>query len=240
MANAKFDSLATGYDLYQSCYPRVLIEDIRRFLPTKDACTVADIGAGTGIALEGLIPALGNDHSYYAVGISSDMIAHSRAKFPAVRWCLGKAEDVVPNLPVLDLILAAQSFQWMDRQPLAAALPKLSSQGIFALLQNNCDFSHNTFLDEYETLLEAMNPDYNRYYRHFNFQTDLAAAFSCACHAIAFKQHCWHTWLPVRVFVGMSQSSGSAGNERRRLSLSEATRQPVGQLSARGQSGVAL
>ena len=208
MANAKFDGLAQGYDLHRPRYPQALIEEIKLAMPAKDRYAVADIGAGTGIALEGLIPSLGEEHDYHAIDISSDMIEHGRMKFPHVRWHLGKAEDVISDLPQLDLILAAQSFQWMDRQSLlAAALPKLSAGGLFAVLQNNRDFINSAFLDQYEALLEEMSPGYSRHYRSFDFQAELAEAFTCQREAVEFKTHGWSTWLPVAAFVGMSQSS---------------------------------
>ena len=208
MINAQFDGLAQGYDRHRPRYPQVLIEKIARSMPDKSIYTIADIGAGTGIALEGLIPTLGEEHVYHAVDISNDMIDFGRRKFPHVFWHHGKAEEIVSRLPSLDLILAAQSFQWMDRQSmLTAALPKLSPGGVFAILQNNRDFSSNVFLDEYETLLEEMSPNYHRFYRVLDFQAVLAKAFSCRRDMVECKTHDWSTSVPVDAFISMSQSS---------------------------------
>ncbi|MDG9671067.1 class I SAM-dependent methyltransferase [Hahella sp. CR1] len=211
MTKEKFDGLVEDYDLYRPRYPQALMAIIRDALPERDSLNIADVGAGTGIALEGLMPILGNQHRYYAVDISADMIAQGRRKFPNVDWRLGKAEEVIPTLPELDLILAAQSFQWMDRpQMLAATRQALSSDGVFAVIQNNRHYQNSPFLDGYEGLLETCSPGYSRHYRSFDFQGEIADAFTRPREAVAFHSHHWTMSIPASAFVGMSRSSTQA------------------------------
>ncbi len=92
----KFDGLADDYDRYRPRYSLTLFKTM--LLPFKDKkhLSIVDVGAGTGIALEGIIKLLGNEHQYHAIDISADMIQQGRNKFPFGQWYQGKAESLLP------------------------------------------------------------------------------------------------------------------------------------------------
>src|SRR4051812_6759302 len=113
----KFDDLATDYHASRPRYPAALLAQIVERLPARQPLTVVDAGAGTGIALEGLIPLLGDEHRYLAVDVSPGMVDAGRAAFPTVDWTVGTAEPYLEGLDhSVELVVAAQAYQWMERE----------------------------------------------------------------------------------------------------------------------------
>ena len=86
----KFDGLADDYDRNRARYPSVLFQMIKSRLPVRERLRIIDAGAGTGIALEGLVDVLGQEHDYLAVDVSRDMVQGGRQKFPFVEWTVGE------------------------------------------------------------------------------------------------------------------------------------------------------
>ncbi|EJF79029.1 hypothetical protein MCO_00558 [Bartonella sp. DB5-6] len=207
----KFDGLADDYDRYRPRYPLTLFKTM--LLPFKDKkhLSIVDVGAGTGIALEGIIKLLGNEHQYHAIDISTDMIKQGRRKFPTIQWHQGRAESLLYQIDKVDLVVAAQAFQWMDRPKLlCAASNRLRACGVMAVIQNNRDFKHSKFLAAYETLLEEMSPHYSRYYRNFDFVQEMSDGFGVKPEKVALHTHNWTMTIPSEAFLGMSRSSTQA------------------------------
>ena len=110
-------------------------------LPADARPTVVDVGAGTGIALEALLPRLSADAEVHAVDVSRDMITIGREKFPHVMWEQGKAEEFLGRFTAIDFVVSAQSYQWMDRPAfLAAAARALRPGGVCMVVQNSRDY----------------------------------------------------------------------------------------------------
>ncbi|WP_409361435.1 class I SAM-dependent methyltransferase [Bartonella heixiaziensis] len=204
----KFDGLADDYDRYRPRYPFTLFKTMLLPLKDKKHLSIADVGAGTGIALEGIVKLLGNKHQYHAIDISTDMIKQGQRKFPTVQWYQGQAEILLPQIGEVDLVVVAQAFQWMDRpQLLCAVSSQLKVNGVMAVIQNNRDFKHSEFLAAYETLLEKMSPNYSRYYRNFDFLQEMSDGFRVNPKKIALQTHNWTMTIPSEAFIGMSRSS---------------------------------
>ncbi|MDX7985859.1 class I SAM-dependent methyltransferase [Xenorhabdus sp. 12] len=208
---AKFDGLAENYDRYRPHYPQALFREIGHWLPEGRALSIVDIGAGTGIALEGLANLLGQQNRYTAIDISQDMIDIGKQKLPWVNWLHGSAEQHLSSVGQPDLVMAAQSFQWMERETVLHLVSHcLADNGIMAILQNNRDYRHSEFLHEYENLLEELSPNYNRHYRNFDYVRELNIAFSSInIHHIALNTR-WNMHIPAEAFIGMSRSSTQA------------------------------
>ncbi len=207
----KFDGLADDYDRYRPRYPFSLFKTMLLPLKDKKHLSIVDVGAGTGIALEGIVKLLGNKHQYHAIDISKDMIKQGRKKFPTVQWYQGKAESLLPQIDEVDLVVAAQAFQWMNRPRLLCAVSdQLRTNGVMAVIQNNRDFKHSKFLSAYETLLEEMSPNYSRYYRNFDFLQEMSDGFRVNPEKIALHTHNWTMVIPSEAFMGMSRSSTQA------------------------------
>ncbi|URM90322.1 methyltransferase domain-containing protein [Streptomyces sp. MRC013] len=204
----KFDTLSEDYERHRPRYPDELMRQIARRTPRRAERHVVDAGTGTGIALEGLIPLLGPDCRYEAVDLSSDMVATGRRKFPEVRWAVGGAEPFLEQAVDVDLIVAAQSFQWMDRPRfLRAARRCLRPGGVVAIIQNNRDFSASAFLDAYESLLEELSPGYGRHYRSLDFASELREAFSSSGSEVEVATADWTRPMAAEDFIGFAKSS---------------------------------
>ena len=204
---SKFDGLAEDYERHRPRYPQQLLESISRTLVSNHP-VVVDIGAGTGIVLDGLLPVLPAPRLVVGVDPSQDMVAFGAYKHPGATWIVGTAEDVLEDSSDVDLIVAGQSLQWMDRpRVLRAANRALSADGILAVLQNNRNHESSGFLSAYEDLLEDLSPGYRRDYRSFDFSAEIRAAF----HAQpSYETWIWSQNLGSEDFIGMSRSSTQA------------------------------
>ncbi|MET8613258.1 MULTISPECIES: class I SAM-dependent methyltransferase [Streptomyces] len=208
-SEAKFDGLANNYDQARPRYPAELFQHLGEYLPTAGRLRVLDAGAGTGIALEGLLPRLPADATVHAVDISTDMIRVGREKFPQVEWHEGTAEEYLASCPPasFDLVLAAQSYQWMDRAAyLREAARCLDPAGVCLVIQNNRDHAAGGFASDYEDLLEELSPGYSRSYRSFDIAAELGKVFTRVERRAAH----WNQTLTVDEFVTMSSSSTQA------------------------------
>lgn len=212
LPHEKFDGLAEDYDAYRPRYPAPrLINIMLAPFQEKRGLSIVDVGAGTGIALEPIIQQLGDEQNYHAIEISSDMINQGKVKFPQVHWHHGPAETVLPKLGAIDLLVAAQAFQWMERAQLLQALARQLRKGsAIAVIQNNRNFHESAFLDEYESLLEQMSPNYSRFYRAFDFAKEMSQGLQVALEKVAVHKHNWARQLPINAFLGMNRSSTQA------------------------------
>ncbi|GAB2499933.1 trans-aconitate 2-methyltransferase [Corynebacterium atrinae] len=199
-----FDGLAEDYDRERPRYPRFAFEWISSECDLGSAATVVDVGAGTGIVLEGLLPLLPADCRVVGIDYSHDMIQVGTRKFPNLEWIQGEAEALLSTLSPVDLITAGQSYQWLDRERfLTEAYAALSTHGGLAIMQNNRDYHSGGFADAYETLLETWSPGYQRDYRKIDIQAELLTTFPTA----NLKQFHWSQKKTPEQFMGMSASS---------------------------------
>lgn len=207
MVKQKFDGLAEEYDQSRPRYPEELWDVLAQRLPLRgERFAMVDAGAGTGIALEGLLPRIPADSQVTAIDVSSDMVRVGATKFPQVEWVTTAAEPFLEGSCGLDLVVVAQAYQWMDRSRFtSAAYSALRSGGLLAIIQNNRDFKGSDFLDAYETLLEKMSPGYSREYRSFDIRAELAETFGAG--TIDLDVATWERPMSVRDFVEMSSSS---------------------------------
>ena len=204
----KFDGLADDYDRNRPRYPTSLFHTIKSRLPVRERLRILDAGAGTGIALEGLVDLLGDQHDYLAVDVSADMVEKGREKFSYVEWAVSAAEPYLETLQNVDLVIAAQAYQWMERERfIRGAVSALRAGGVLAIMQNNRDYIASPFLDEYETLLEEHSPGYNRSYRDFDIAAELSIVFINGVGSVQTETSGWSKASTVTEFVRMASSS---------------------------------
>jgi SAM-dependent methyltransferase len=202
--NDEFDGLGRTYDTYRPRYPDALFDAVAAAVPGVPRPRIADTGAGTGVALEGLVPRLRAGALVEAVDTSADMVARGREKFPSVTWHVAAAEPFLEAATGIHLVVAAQAYQWMDRPRYRRAAARcLAPGGSLAIMQNNRDFTASAFLDAYECLLEELSPGYSRFYRTLPIEAELREEFG----AVSVHRVRWAQRLPAAAFAGLSQTS---------------------------------
>jgi SAM-dependent methyltransferase len=202
------DGLADSYERTRPRYPVELFADAVRIAQLGPASrpTVVDAGAGTGIALEALLPQLPAGADVYAVDVAGEMIALGREKFPDVSWEQGKAEEYLARFTGVDLVVSAQSYQWLDRPAfLAAAARALRPGGVCMVVQNSRDLRPGTLAAEYEDLLQELSPFHSgaRAFQPVDVETELAAHFP----EVETRTAQWRQPLTAGEFVAMSSTS---------------------------------
>ncbi|OHV41327.1 MULTISPECIES: class I SAM-dependent methyltransferase [Pseudofrankia] len=202
----KLDGPTDSYERTRPRYPVELFAHAVTLLPAGARPTVVDVGAGTGIALEALLPQLSADAEVHAVDVSGDMINIGREKFPQVAWEQGKAEEFLDRFTGIDFVVSAQSYQWMDRPAfLSAAARALRPGGVCMVVQNSLDYQVGGLAAEYENLLEEISPFHSRSraFKPIDVETELSAHFD----EVERRATEWRQPLTINEFVAMSSSS---------------------------------
>ena len=209
MTGQPFDDLAADYDASRPRYPAELFAVVAGSVPAGRRLRVLDAGAGTGIALEGLVAHLGTEHDYVAVDVSPGMVAVGRSKLGFADWRVEPVEPALSRYPgALDLVVAAQAYQWLDRARFVrGSLAALRPGGALAVLQNDRDHASSAFLAAYEDLLERLSPGYARDYRALDVARELAGPFGAAGGAVSTHVVTWVQPCSVEAFVRMASSS---------------------------------
>lgn len=157
----RFSNRVADYDAYRPDYPAALLDLL------GPACTILEVGAGTGILSEQL---LGRGHRVLAVEpnapmrqAAEDKLRH-HAGFSAHP---GTAEETGVDGPV-DLVLAAQAFHWFDAQRAAAEARRLAPRACL-IWNNRVAETAERFtpgMAAYEQLLLDHGTDYRQVLRH--------------------------------------------------------------------------
>jgi SAM-dependent methyltransferase len=204
--STKLDGPTERYERTRPRYPVELFAHAVALLPPGGSPTVVDVGAGTGIALEALLPQLPVDASVHAVDVSGEMIGIGREKFPHVAWEQGKAEEYLGRFSNVDLVVSAQSYQWLDRPAfLAAAARALRPGGVCMVVHNTRDLQVGGLAAEYEDLLGEISPFHSR---SSAFQpVDVHAELSAHFGEVEQRTRSWRQPLATNAFVAMSSTS---------------------------------
>jgi SAM-dependent methyltransferase len=145
----RFSSRVTDYAQYRPSYPAAVIDAI---LSDGDAQTVADIGAGTGIAAQLLAD---RGLAVWAVEPNADMRA-AIAPHPRITAWDGTAEATALADRTMDLVTAFQAFHWFQHD---LALPELrrilKPDGRLAVVWNNRDRT-DPFTKQYGQVLQSV------------------------------------------------------------------------------------
>ncbi|MCL5271078.1 MAG: class I SAM-dependent methyltransferase [bacterium] len=133
-----FSTKVADYVTSRPDYPSALYEALRAICPPTDGVTVADIGAGTGLLTQGL---LRRGYRVVAVEPNPDMRQASDillGKLDGYRSVDGCAESIPLGSGSVQLITAAQAFQWFDADRARAEfLRVLTPEGQVALIWND-------------------------------------------------------------------------------------------------------
>lgn len=125
------DCFTAGYDTHRPRPPEVLLDMLEIHAGGRPALVV-DLGAGTGLSTR---PWADRSDAVVGVEANPDMAARARAETaaPNVRFVERLATDTGLDRAAADIVTCAQSFHWMEPQPvLAEAARLLRGGGVFA------------------------------------------------------------------------------------------------------------
>lgn len=189
----RFSDRVDDYIRYRPGYPREAIALLEAEVGLGPGTFVADVGSGTGIFAEMLLRA---GATVYGVEPNTEMrrAAERRlAACPRFRSVSGSAEATGLEDKSVDLVTAAQAFQWFHPESARAEFRRiLRRDGWVALVWNDRKPDATPFLAGYEALLRTVSLDYEQV-KHRNvdrarltefFQTDAyrTAVFPNAQH----------------------------------------------------------
>ncbi len=122
---------APYYAVGRVAYPRRLAEELVEALPLDGSGVLLDVGCGPGSLTLLLAPyvseAIGVDADGDMLGEASRLAAEQRV--PNVTWRHLRGEDLPADLPDPRVVTFAQSFHWMDRPRVAAAVRSMLVPG---------------------------------------------------------------------------------------------------------------
>jgi SAM-dependent methyltransferase len=182
-----FDAWAGDYDRYRPGYPDELFEVITQRMPLPRQPLVVDLGAGTGRASLAMA-ALG--WRVTAVEPGKPMLDQLRGRAAndglLISTVQASAEETGLDAASVDLVTAAQSFHWFDKQRALAEIARiLKPAGGLALFWNARDTSRSAFLADYESLLKRSLHDTDSGRYEWEGPDDTRRAIEA--HAAAFE-----------------------------------------------------
>jgi len=157
----RFSNRVDNYIKYRPGYPAELFSFLIKEKILKSDSVIADIGSGTGISAK---PFLDNGNVVFAVEPNKEMreaaerIIGSSRNFKSID---GKAESTGLKAGSIDILIAAQSFHWFDRELFRKeAMRVLKPEGFIVIVWNDRLIDETEFLMEYENLLHNFSIDY--------------------------------------------------------------------------------
>jgi SAM-dependent methyltransferase len=160
-ATSRFSDRVGHYVRYRPGYPPEVIELLRQKCGLSAGSVVADIGSGTGMLTRLLLEA---GCSVVAVEPNAAMRQAAEALLSAhntSRSVAGSAEATTLAPGSIDLITAAQSAHWFDRQRARVEFLRILKPGGWcALIWNERQVDSSPFLRAYEQLLLEFATDY--------------------------------------------------------------------------------
>nr|WP_246324877.1 class I SAM-dependent methyltransferase [Petropleomorpha daqingensis] len=120
---------AAHYVVGRVPYPPSVASALVNAVPLDGRQRLLDVGCGPGSLTLLLAP-----HVAEAIGVDADgdmLVEAARlgARLPNVRWVRLRAEELPADLPAVDVVTFAQSFHWMDRPRVAAAVRRMLRPG---------------------------------------------------------------------------------------------------------------
>jgi SAM-dependent methyltransferase len=204
-----FDARAGEFDRFRPGYPDELFDVIGEQLPLPRQPLVVDLGAGTGRASLAMA-SLG--WRVTAVEPGKPMLDMLRARASdqglLISTLQASAEETGLDPASADLVTAAQSFHWFDKQLALAEVARiLKPAGGLALFWNVRDANRSPFLADYADLLRRYAPDSDagRYESGVPDETRTAIeAHSAAFEAPQLTQLQHEVAMTGEEFIGMA------------------------------------
>jgi len=183
----RFSQRVANYLRYRPGYPPELVPVILGGLVNGVTPVIADVGSGTGIFTQLLLP---HGLRVYAIEPNTHMRLAAEKSLAAYGKLLSvdaDAENTGLDTASVDLVTAAQAFHWFNNESTRAEFARiLKADGRLALVWNQRRLSQ-PFQQAYDALLRELAPDYGKV-NHMNLSTDDIAGFFAAG---AMQQRCF-------------------------------------------------
>jgi SAM-dependent methyltransferase len=125
-STARFSSRADAYAASRPSYPAAAIDALLRGLGRPQKLTVADIGAGTGIAARVLA-----NRGVHICAIEPNAAMRAKAsQHPLISWSAGTAEKTGLPDRAVDVSAAFQAFHWFDASTAYAEFCRVSRKRV--------------------------------------------------------------------------------------------------------------
>lgn len=164
LTHGNFTGLAEKYSSYRPGYSNTVLIAVSSLLGKQiKECSIADIGAGTGIwtrMLASLQPL-----KLTAVEPNDDMRGHGikDSKEYNISWHYGKGEETGLENESQDMVTMASSFHWVNFENGIKEFHRiLKEQGRFVAIWNPRLIEANPILKEVEDFLYILKPDLKR------------------------------------------------------------------------------
>ncbi len=149
----RFESRAGAYAAFRPSYPVEAIDAVLDGLGDPNALTIADVGAGTGIASR-----LFAKRGAAVVAIEPNARMRDRAEHHArIRWCDGTAERTGLENASVDVAVACQAFHWFATEKVMHEFRRIARRRA-ALLQYERD-EGDAFTSAYGDVVRAYATD---------------------------------------------------------------------------------
>ncbi len=159
----RFSDRVADYVRYRPSYPKALIAALVERASLNRDSIVADIGSGTGIFTQLLLPHVGTIYGIEpnaAMRLACEQTLGVTAGFHSID---GTAEATTLPDASVDLITAAQAFHWFNIPPTRDEFVRiLKPDGQVALIWNERLTETTPFLAAYEQLLKTDSIDYDQ------------------------------------------------------------------------------
>jgi len=157
----RFTDRVSDYVKYRPTYPRELATFVHAECGVAPGARVADIGAGTGISAKLFL-----DAGHPVVAVEPNAAMREAADrllggYAGYRSVAGTAEATTLDAASVDLVTAAQSFHWFDKDGAHREFARiLKPRGRIVLFWNSRLLEGSPFLAGYEALMHRFCPDY--------------------------------------------------------------------------------
>jgi ubiquinone/menaquinone biosynthesis C-methylase UbiE len=174
----RFSNRVENYVIYRPGYPDAVIDLLTRECDLTSDSIVADVGSGTGFLSELFLKrgnrVFGVEPNAAMREAGERLLSH----YPNFTSVDGSAEATTLADQSVDLITAAQSFHWFDRDKAKAEFARiLKPNGWITLIWNERRIDSTPFLRAYEDLLLKYGTDYQEV-RHENVYEQIATFFA--------------------------------------------------------------
>ncbi len=159
-ATARFSDRAKDYVRYRPGYPQALLPWLAAEAGLSRDSDLADVGSGTGIFSIFLAQAARRVWAIEPNAAMRDEAQSAFSKCPNIFSVSGRAESSGLLAASVDIVTAAQAFHWFEREAALAEFKRILKPGGFLVLVWNNRLTDTPFLQEYESILLRLAPEY--------------------------------------------------------------------------------